>query len=288
MATTTEQDLEFYEFDSFQVRDGNEELSLLWQTDAHEARRIDWRQRHGYCPACRGLQPLSYWEGADLENVNLREHLICTGCGMNSRLRAAYALYTGAPRARPDRKIYITEQVTPTFVWLQKHLDCKVIGSEFESDPEKRKVMTAYLQQLGGDGDVRFDDVTRLSFWWRRSLDAVLSFDVLEHVPDYRRALKEFARVLRPGGHLIATFPFLDQQRTVTRARLDGRGGIEHLLEPEYHGDPISGGVLCFYHFGWDVLDECRAAGFRNARFVMPHSRDSGLLYGLWTLVATK
>ncbi|UNK51196.1 class I SAM-dependent methyltransferase [Lysobacter sp. S4-A87] len=207
---------------------------------------------------------------------------------MNSRLRAAYALYTGAPRARPDRKIYITEQVTPTFVWLQKHLDCKVIGSEFESDPEKRKVMTAYLQQLGGDGDVRFDDVTRLSFWWRRSLDAVLSFDVLEHVPDYRRALKEFARVLRPGGHLIATFPFLDQQRTVTRARLDGRGGIEHLLEPEYHGDPISGGVLCFYHFGWDVLDECRAAGFRNARFVMPHSRDSGLLYGLWTLVATK
>lgn len=279
--------LEFFGFDSWESRDSDDVLARLWKEDAEEARNIDWREREGYCPACDAVQPLGYWEGADLEQLNLREHLICLGCRLSSRMRAAYALYADASRVRPDRKIYITEQVTPAYVWLQNHLNCKVIGSEFERDRHKRKTLTGYLRYLGGEGSVNYNDVTHLSFW-RNSLDAVLSFDVLEHVPDYHRAIKEFARVLRPGGRLIATFPFLDQRDTVVRARLDGKGEIEHLLEPEYHGDPIGGGVLCFYHFGWDVLDKCRAAGFSDAKFVMPHSRESGLLYGLWTLVATK
>jgi SAM-dependent methyltransferase len=39
------------------------------------------------------------------------------------------------------------------------------------------------------------------------SLDAVLSFDVLEHVQDVPRALAECHRVLRPGGRLFVVFP---------------------------------------------------------------------------------
>ena len=38
-------------------------------------------------------------------------------------------------------------------------------------------------------------------------LDLVLACDVLEHVPDDRRALGELARVLRPGGWAILTVP---------------------------------------------------------------------------------
>jgi SAM-dependent methyltransferase len=39
------------------------------------------------------------------------------------------------------------------------------------------------------------------------SLDLVTAFDVLEHIEDDRGALAEIARVLRPGGALLATVP---------------------------------------------------------------------------------
>lgn len=40
------------------------------------------------------------------------------------------------------------------------------------------------------------------------SFDAVMCIEVLEHVPDPLAALKEFARLLRPKGHLVLTAPF--------------------------------------------------------------------------------
>ena len=39
------------------------------------------------------------------------------------------------------------------------------------------------------------------------SVDRVISFEVLEHVEDERRALEEIHRVLRPGGHLAMSVP---------------------------------------------------------------------------------
>ena len=40
------------------------------------------------------------------------------------------------------------------------------------------------------------------------SFDAILCIEVLEHLPDPLLALKEFSRLLRPGGTLILTAPF--------------------------------------------------------------------------------
>ena len=143
-------------------------------------------------------------------------------------------------------------------------------------------------RELGGHGRIRFEDVTRLSME-SASLDAVVSFDVLEHVPDYRAALSEFARVLRPGGRLVLTAPFIaDLEETLVRARIDAAGEVEHLLEPEYHGDPVAGGILCFYHFGWDLTDAARAAGFSDARMRLPWAPGLGYCDALWTLVATR
>jgi SAM-dependent methyltransferase len=43
------------------------------------------------------------------------------------------------------------------------------------------------------------------------AFDAVKATELLEHVPDVGRALAECRRVLRPGGHLVITVPFLER-----------------------------------------------------------------------------
>ncbi len=62
------------------------------------------------------------------------------------------------------------------------------------------------------------------------SFDAVLCTQVLEHVPQPLDALREFRRILRSGGVLIATVPFLWEEH---EAPFDyyryTRYGIEHL-----------------------------------------------------------
>jgi hypothetical protein len=79
------------------------------------------------------------------------------------------------------------------------------------------------------------------------------------------------------------TVPFLlHGADTIVRARIDSSGFLEHLLPPEYHGDPRQpdAGILCFQHFGWDVLDDLRAAGFGSAELLILWSRTFGYLGG--------
>lgn len=240
---------------------------------------------HGCCALCE--RPVQFALAVPVEGqANFREEMACPGCGLNARVRAGLHLATaGQPTGA---RFYITEQASRPFVWLQARYP-HALGSEFTTDPERISALaTALHDDLGGRGGIQFEDVTALSMA-DATLDGVLSFDVLEHVPDYRRALAEFARVLRPGGRLVLTAPFLrDSERTLVRARLGGDGAVEHLLDPEYHGDPVGDGILCFYHFGWDLPDQARAAGFSDARMVLPWSPGLGYCGELWTLVATR
>jgi ubiquinone/menaquinone biosynthesis C-methylase UbiE len=49
-------------------------------------------------------------------------------------------------------------------------------------------------------------DATRLEFA-SASFDAVTMFDVIEHVPDDKKAMSEVLRVLKPGGYLLVSVP---------------------------------------------------------------------------------
>lgn len=134
----------------------------------------------------------------------------------------------------------------------------------------------------------RLQDVTALRLP-DASRDAVVSLDVLEHVFDYRAALGEFARVLRPGGVLVVTVPFHEHApATRTIAWPQGDGSIRHDGEPEFHGDPVRGGVLCFHHFGWDLLEAARAAGFSEAVAVSVQSEAHGLPARQWVVRALR
>jgi len=109
---------------------------------------------------------------------------------------------------------------------------------------------------------VQCQDVQRLTYA-SASFDVVTSTEVLEHVPDDRRAFAELHRVLRPDGVLVFTVPLMEAATTLERARLE-HGAVVHLREPEYHGDRLRGRrtALAFRTYGMDILDRLRGAGF--------------------------
>jgi len=201
---------------------------------------------------------------------NWREHLICRGCGLNNRMRAAlHVLQTRVDLAR-DQRIYITESTTALYRWLSQRYP-QLVGSEY---------LGAELRPGSRVQGVRHEDVTRLTFE-DEAFDVILSFDVFEHVPDYRAGFREICRCLRPGGSLVFTVPFIRHApTTLVRARVREDGGVDHVLPAEYHGDPVNpaGGILCYYHFGWDMLDELRAAGFSSAAAMVLWSIENALL----------
>jgi SAM-dependent methyltransferase len=272
--------LDYFAFSSYEARKNHSEIQACWQQGGLLTKAIVRDKAHVYCPLCDKIFELRLID----EATDYREQLCCPSCKLNSRIRAALSMLgDSAPEAS---NIYMTEQATPAFAWMQKRHP-RVSGSEFEPSAVARRELATHLHSLGGTGEIQFQDVTALSNK-SETLDAILSFDVLEHVPDYEKALREFSRVLKPGGVCLATFPFTDAAKTLVRARLTTDGGVEHLMEPEFHGDPISGGVLCFYHFGWDLLEVVKGAGFKSAQMVMPWAPQRGFYYGLWTLVALR
>jgi SAM-dependent methyltransferase len=101
-------------------------------------------------------------------------------------------------------------------------------------------------------------DITRLTYP-DRSLDLIVSSDVLEHVPDVSAAFRESARVLRPGGAHVFTVP--PSAATLKRATLES-GHLVHLAPPEYHLDPLdAAGVLAFWNFGADLPERFATEG---------------------------
>jgi len=231
----------------------------------------------GYCAVCDlkvefKVNYTHWWETApDGRRLpNWREQLICPHCRLNNRMRAAADFLFSS--FKPDDSVYLTEFVTPLFQTVASKRS-RTIGSEYLRDGTARGAMNA--------AGVRHEDVTCLSFP-DAAFDVVGTFDVLEHVPEYRKALAEFCRCLRPGGRLIITVPFsLWSAATVTRATIDASGAITYLLPPEIHGDPLDkNGALCFYHFGWDFVDALTEAGFKEAGLSLYWNPGLGYLGG--------
>ncbi|MGE4073294.1 MAG: methyltransferase domain-containing protein [Lysobacterales bacterium] len=226
----------------------------------------------GFCAACGRESEFSFPIRGD-EIPNWRESLVCPDCRLINRWRASVHVARMLEPLRCEGPVYVTEQTTPMYDWLQEHVP-ELIGSEFVSpDAKPGQIYETRSRRI------RHEDATALSMA-DASLSMIQTYDVLEHVPDYRAALREFARVLKPEGLLLLTAPFMfEAWDTVVRARVNAQGDIEHLLPAVYHGDPMSAdGVLCFQEFGWDLLDDMRSAGFAHAEIITCWAPDFGYL----------
>ena len=204
------------------------------------------------------------------KKVNFRERLECSHCHLNQRMRSAVALVNHVLNKGEKSEVWIQEAITPLWRIFQDRYP-GLVGSEYFGS----EVISGHFV----DG-VRHEDATSASFE-SDSLDGVLSFDVLEHVPSFQAAFDETFRVLRKGGVFCWSAPFnLQNPTNEVRAFVNNEGQIIHILTPEYHGDPVNPdeGILCFQTFGWEVLENLRRAGFRDVKLFWHNDPLKGIL----------
>jgi len=145
---------------------------------AHTAKSVLLRGNRFYCPLCtHGYR--RFLDGGVARRPNAR----CPGCGSLERHRLLAALI-GRLRASGDLAIR---------------------GRVLHVAPESALARvfskgTDYLSvDLDGSQAMQAMDVTDLDLA-DESIDIVVCNHVLEHVPDDRRAMREFYRVMKPGG----------------------------------------------------------------------------------------
>lgn len=247
----------------------------------------------GFCIPCSKTVPfiVDGLAGGSLDGEvflpNWRERLVCPCCHMSNRQRLMAALVVQQLRYFSGKLIYLMEQTTSLYRWVVEHLTAQtIIGSEYLGEGyrsgETIKAWRHHTSWRNGTlfrtlrhkarlfysmirmGGIRQEDVTALSFE-NDTLDLIVSNDVFEHVPEPRKAFMECARVLRPGGLMLASIPFHNHYDFSIQRAEWGPKGLRHLQPPVYHGNPVSvEGALVFTDFGWDLISCLREAGFSD------------------------
>ena len=234
------------------------------QRRMHELEISKLKAWKGYCVYCHQHTKFKVSVGLYLgKNVHLREGLACKKCGLSNRLRLLYKAiedYCGGTSGMSQKGIFLAERITLFYQRLAERVP-NLTGSEYLNPALK-----SGEARLIGNVNVMHQDLHNTSFK-DDSFDLVVHSDVLEHVADYRKALSESFRIISPGGATIFTMPFLhDRYEHEIRATLSVNGVITHHLPAAYHGNPLDpAGSFVYQTFGWQLLDDLRAAGFGKA-----------------------
>lgn len=216
--------------------------------------RVLYRGTGRWCPVCekpsRRFRPF----GVD----ERRDEAMCVHCGALERHRLLWLFFN---------------RMTKLFAGPPAGTSFLHVAPERCFEPRLRKrlgagYLTADLENPSAD--VRMD-VTRIEYP-DAAFDVVYCSHVLEHVPDDRKALREFHRVLRRDGWAIILVPITvdatveDPTETDPKERLRRFGQDDH-----------------FRRYGPDFLDRLRAAGFsvRVVRVAEVASPSEASLMGL-------
>jgi SAM-dependent methyltransferase len=239
---------------------------------ATEAFIDEQKSYSGYCFVCKELTRFVVDVGVRFgDNKNLREGLLCERCKLSNRNRLMYLAVMNESCSPNVKDVAIMECQSALYAAL-KNVMPGILGSEYIDE-----TCVSGQSYLCNGNDIRHEDVTKLSYA-DDSLDLVVHNDILEHVYDYRAAFKECHRVLKSGGSMVFTMPFfMSQNENLLRGRRLADGSLEHILPPEYHGDPVHPeGAYTFHYFGWKILDDLKSEGFVTAEIAMFYDIFSG------------
>ncbi|MHC4778378.1 MAG: class I SAM-dependent methyltransferase [Planctomycetota bacterium] len=206
----------------------------------------------GFCNVCR--VPTAFL----VKSTNLREDVFCLRCRCSNRDRQIFHVFEKEVASRfedrRDLRVWNCESTRRVHKTLSRKFGKSYVSSEYFGPTHESG------ERIGG---VLHEDMRHTSFD-DSSLDVIVSGDVLEHVPDPRRAFEEARRILAPGGVMIFTAPYVEgMSRSDIRAVENEDGSVEFLKPPHYHPDPIrpDGGCLVYVVFGEDLKDVCADAG---------------------------
>jgi SAM-dependent methyltransferase len=123
----------------------------------------------------------------------------------------------------------------------------------------------------------RCEDLSRMTFN-QESIDLFITQDVFEHVIEPIDAFREIARVLKPGGAHVFTLGWSPGTLRSEPRSIMHNGGIKHLKEPLYHGNPIDDkGSLVTWNWGIDLPDIIFQASELTTTIFSLHDRKRGL-----------
>ena len=167
----------------------------------------------------------SAWELSRRERrwFDQREGHHCRNCGMSKRVRMLLWSIKALCPPRPRPRILHLNQTNALGPALES------LGSVTETVYQPGKPLGSRI------GTCFNEDMSRLSFE-DNQFDLAIHSETLEHLPDYRRALAEVRRVLKPGGSQVYTIPLLFSRKTRQRMNLDQSGQLVPCLPLSFHG----------------------------------------------------
>jgi len=176
------------------------------------------------------------WHGSAFIQPGHSEMGRCPFCDSIARDRFVYHCLTSRTEPRDTKRLLETSPRLGRQYRDVMHRRFTYLASDYELKAHEADIQIDLQEMDLPDG----------------SLDAIITAHVLEHVPDYDRALAELYRVLRPGGVVYIHVPLF---AAVTAPP----------PEPEYHADD----TLVFWRFGFDLASFMRKAGF-GVRVLVP------------------
>jgi SAM-dependent methyltransferase len=190
----------------------------------------------GYCPIC--AQSAEFTS----EHEWFRDFYLCSRCGTAPRQRAVVEVLNAVKPQWPRLSIHESSPCIPFFADR-----CPGYTSSFYFED-----VPLGTYQAGQ----RCENLEKLTFP-DDTFDVLITQDVLEHVFRPDLAVREISRVLKPGGiHLFTAPKHKDILKSYPRARQTETGEIEHIMPPNYHGNPIGDGrSLVTWDYGADFDD---------------------------------
>jgi len=202
---------------------------------------VQWgsgRTNSGYCTICDSnvlFRRTGPW---------LRDQYLCTRCGSIPRQRALVKVLNDHFPGWRESRIHESSPGGPSSDKMRRECREYVATQFFPNVPRGQF-----------NGSQRSEDLEALTFG-DEYFDMVITQDVFEHVLRPAKAFAEIARTLKPGGAHVYTVPYYRGKKTVVRAKPDGKGGITHLMKPDYHGNPIDeAGSLVITEWGDELCD---------------------------------